>query len=150
MTNGCSAVVTTVTAMPICRISPAFVVGVFDGIRLTIGTAFLFAPDRLGGGPEGQPGKLMTRSFAVRELVPGIGGLLAAVNAEASPSAVRTWASLGALTDAGDLVAAVAGASRGESGSRASAFVAATGFAAELWASQSGSARPEGSTRAFQ
>jgi hypothetical protein len=134
--------------MPTRRISPPFVVGVFGGIRLAIGTAFLFAPGRLGGRQDGRPGNLMTRSFAVRELVLGVGGLLAAVNAEASPSAVRTWAGLGALTDAGDLVAAVAGASRGESGSGASAFVAATGFAAELWASQSGSARPEGASSA--
>lgn len=116
------------------RIGPTVVVAVFGGIRVAIGAAFALAPDRLDGRPAGSPGTLMTRSFAVREVVLGVGGLLAAATANANPSAVRTWAGLGTLSDGGDLAASVAGIRRGEPSSRLSALVAATGFATELWA----------------
>jgi hypothetical protein len=76
----------------------------------------------------------MTRSFAVREMVLGVGGLLAVFGAAMSPSGVRVWAGLGALTDAGDLAAALAGVRRREPSARVSALVAATGLGAELWA----------------
>jgi hypothetical protein len=76
----------------------------------------------------------MTRSFAVRELVLGVGGLLAVRRADSSPSALRTWAGLGALTDAGDLVASLAGVEKQGPSTRVAAGVAAAGLAAELWA----------------
>ena len=46
-----------------------------------------------------------TLSFAVPEVVLGVGGLLAVKGADTSPAVVRAWAGLGALTDAGDLAA---------------------------------------------
>src|SRR5205807_383810 len=99
-----------------------------------IGVAFAFAPERLRGTDGMGSATLMTRSFAVREAALGVGGLLAAGGADTSPSAVRTWAGLGVLTDAGDLVASVAGVRRGDSSARIPAFVAAAGLVAELWA----------------
>jgi hypothetical protein len=76
----------------------------------------------------------MTRSFAVREAVLGVGGLLAGANADASSSAIRTWAGLGALTGGGDLATALAAVRRGDRSARVPAVVAAAGLAAELWA----------------
>jgi hypothetical protein len=76
----------------------------------------------------------MTRSFAVREAVLGVGGLLAVSRADASLSPVRTWAGLGAMTDAGDLAAAVTAVRRGDASARVPALVAATGLVTELWA----------------
>jgi hypothetical protein len=119
------------------RMSPVFVVGAFGGTRIAIGIAFALVPDRLTGPLDGPPSTLMTRSFAVRELVLGVGGVFAAANADAWPSAVRMWAALGALTDAADLAAAVVDARRGDPSVRASALVAATGFVAEFWAFRS-------------
>jgi hypothetical protein len=116
------------------NLSSRLVVGAFAAVRLTIGVAFAVAPDLLNGPSDGARGDtLMTRSFAVREAVLGVGGLLAATRADVSPSAVHTWAGLGALTDAGDLVASLAGARRGAS-ARVPALVAAGGLLAELWA----------------
>ena len=114
--------------------SSRLVVGAFAAVRVGIGIAFAVAPDQLNGLPDGT-GKdtLMTRSFAVRELVLGVGGLLAATRADVSPSAIRTWAGLGALTDAGDLAASLAGLGR-ERTAGAPALVAAGGLVAELWA----------------
>src|ERR1700730_6450583 len=101
-------------------------------MRVAIGVAFAVAPDRLSGPSDGPRGDtLMTRSFAVREVVLGVGGLLAATKADASPSAVRIWACLAALTDAGDLAASLAGVRRGPS-ARVPALVAAAGLLAEL------------------
>ena len=78
-------------------------------MRIAIGVASAMAPDRLGIESVRAPGgALMTRSFAVREVVIGAGGLLAAANPNAPPSNIRTWAGLGALTDIGDLAAAAA------------------------------------------
>jgi len=75
----------------------------------------------------------MTRSFAVREVTLGVGGLLAAKRADLTPSVARTWAGLGALTDAGDLAASLAGGRRDRSGTLP-AVVAVCGLVAELWA----------------
>src|SRR4051812_46503612 len=87
------------------------IVGAFGAMRMAIGVAFAVAPARLGGRSDSTPNDtLMTRSFAIREAVLGVGGLLAVSRADASWSAVRTWAGLGALTDAGDLAASVTAA----------------------------------------
>ena len=115
------------------KVSSRFVVGAFAGMRIAIGVAFAVAPNRLSGRSDGtRSDTLTTRSFAVREAVLGVGGLLAATRADISPSAVRMWAGLGALTDAGDLAASLAGA--GETSARVPALVAASGLLAELWA----------------
>ena len=90
-------------------VSAKSVVRVFAGIRVAIGVAFALAPDRLNGRSEGRASDtLMTQSFAVREMVLGIGGLVATTRADASSSAVRMWAGLGALTDGGDVATALA------------------------------------------
>jgi hypothetical protein len=76
----------------------------------------------------------MTRSFAVREIVLGFGGLLAAANTQRRPADLRLWAGLGALTDGGDFCAALAGSRRESSSTRLAALVAAAGFVCEAWA----------------
>jgi hypothetical protein len=110
------------------------VVRLFAGVRIGIGIAFALAPERLGRRPETGSGTLMIRSFAVRELVLGIGALLALAQGGASRSAVQMWAGLGALTDAGDLAAGLAGLRTGEPSAGVSALVAGSGLGAELWA----------------
>ena len=123
-------------------ISPKLIVGAFGATRVAIGVAFAIAPKRLGRGLNGTPtANLMTRSFAVREAVIGAGGLLAASRANASSSAVQTWAGLGALTDVGDLVASVIAARRGDSSARIPALVAAAGLTTELWALRTAASR---------
>ena len=115
-------------------VDPKLVVGAFAGMRVAIGVAFAVAPDQLSGRPDGtHSDTLMTRSFAVREMVLGVGGLLAVTRADLSPSAVRIWAGLGALADAGDLAVSLA-AVRREPPARVPALVAAAGLLAELWA----------------
>jgi hypothetical protein len=109
------------------------VVRTFAGIRLAIGIAFVVAPGRLNGGSRNSPDVLMTRSFAVREIALGVGGLLATTRPDVSPSAVRLWAGLGALTDAGDLAAAFAQMRRGERAA-APVLLAASGLLTEGWA----------------
>ena len=109
------------------------VVGVFAAARLAIGVAFTVAPRRLTAASAGDT-TLMTRSFAVRELVLGVGGLLAVARAERHPADVRVWAGLGALTDAGDLCASVAGIRGDGSPTAVPALVAATGLLCEWWA----------------
>jgi hypothetical protein len=116
------------------RVSSKLVVGVFAGLRTAIGAAFAVAPSRLAGSAQGERGTLLARSFAVREFVLGIGGLVAVAGEGASSDGVRMWAGLGALTDAGDLTAALLAARRREPSAGVSALVAATGLAAELWA----------------
>jgi len=104
-------------------------------MRVAIGVAFALAPDRLGGRTDSEPsGTLMTRSFAVREVVLGVGALLAVSEAETSSATIRRWAGLGVLTDGGDLAASLAGVRRREESARLSALVAAMGLVAELWA----------------
>jgi hypothetical protein len=117
------------------KVSPRLVVGIFAGTRVAIGVAFALAPDRLSTGSDGtRSDTLMTRSFAVREVVLGVGGLVAVARTDRRPSAVRSWAGLGALTDAGDLAASLAGGPRRNRAARIPALVAAMGLAAELWA----------------
>ncbi len=116
-------------------VSARGVVGAFAAARIAIGVAFL--------GPAGRPSgttaargsdTLMRRSFAVRELVLGVGGLLAVAGTERRPSNVRLWAGLGALTDGGDLCAALAGPREDGWSAHVPALVAAAGLACELWA----------------
>ena len=123
------------TFSALARINARHIVGAFGAMRVAIGVAFAFTPARFGGRSTGTPNDtLMTRSFAVREAVLGAGGLLAVSRADASLSAVRTWAGLGALTDAGDLAASVTAVRRGDTSARLPALVAATGLVTELWA----------------
>ena len=103
-------------------------------MRVAIGAAFALAPARLGGSNGTSAATVMTRSFSVREVVIGAGGLLAVSQANASSSAVQRWAGLGALTDAGDLAVSVIAVRRGDASARVPALVAAAGLAAELWA----------------
>jgi hypothetical protein len=117
------------------RVSPRFIVGVFAGLRVGIGVAFMIAPDRMRGSSETSSGDtLMTRSFAVREAVLGVGGLLAVAGRDDSLAALRTWAALGALTDIGDLGGSLAGAKESEQSVPVPALVATTGLLLELWA----------------
>jgi hypothetical protein len=110
------------------------VVRTFAGIRVAVGIAFAVAPRRLNAGSGRTSGDtLMTRSFAVREIALGVGGLIAAARPDASLSALRMWAGLGALTDGGDLAAALAEVRRGEPAAVA-AFLAAAGLLTEGWA----------------
>ncbi len=76
----------------------------------------------------------MTRSFAVRELVLGVGGLLAVARGDRGAADVRVWAGLGALTDAGDLGASLVGLRRDPSSTRVPALLALTGLLCEGWA----------------
>jgi hypothetical protein len=115
-------------------VSARNVVRSFAGIRLAIGIAFAVAPRRLNGGSRsGGSDTLMTRSFAVREISLGVGGLIATASGAAAPSSLRVWAGLGALTDAGDLAAALAEVRRGEPGVVPALFAAA-GLLTEGWA----------------
>jgi hypothetical protein len=74
------------------------IVGTLAGMRIAIRVAFVVARDRLNRVSDDT---LMTRSFAVREVVLGVGGLLAAARADITPSAIRTWAGLGAALELG-------------------------------------------------
>ena len=115
------------------------IVGVLGAARVAIGLAFAAAPGRLGGGSDATDADtLMTRSFAVREVVLGVGGLLAVAGADRCPSDVRLWAGLGALTDGGDLWASWLSFRRAPSSTRVPAVVAAAGPACELWAFRAG------------
>jgi peptidoglycan/LPS O-acetylase OafA/YrhL len=111
------------------------VVGAFAVARVVIGVAFAFAPSRVSGGPaSADDAILMTRSFAVREVALGVGGLLALAQADRRPSDVRLWAALGAFTDGGDLCAALASTRSEASSARVPALVATAGLLCELWA----------------
>jgi hypothetical protein len=116
------------------RVSSKTIVRLFAGVRIGIGVAFALAPEKLGRRQGTSSGTLIVRSFAVRELVLGIGALLALAESGATPSAVRTWAGLGAMTDAGDFAAGLAGIRRREPSAGVSAVVAASGLGAEFWA----------------
>ncbi len=110
------------------------VVGVFAAARVAIGVAFAIAPRHAGRSPASNGDTLMTRSFAVREAVLGVGGLIAVARAAIRPSDLRWWAGLGALTDGGDLWASLADLKQEQSSARVPALVAAAGLACELWA----------------
>ena len=116
------------------RPSARTVVGAFAATRVAIGVVFAVAPHRMTKQPARPDATLMTRSFAVREAVLGVGGLLAAAAARRHPSGVRLWAGLGALSDGGDLWAALAGLPDAGAPAGVPALVAALGLAAELWA----------------
>jgi hypothetical protein len=120
------------------------VVGAFATARVAIGVAFAIAPAR----PTGEPAAtdhdtLMTRSFAVREVVLGVGGMLAVATADSRPSSVRLWAGLGALTDSGDLWASLARARRTAPSTYLPALIAATGLVCELWAFRAAAAQSD-------
>jgi hypothetical protein len=110
------------------------VVGAFAATRVAIGVAFAIAPRLTSGSAASSGDTLMTRSFAVREVVLGVGGLLAVARADSRASDIRLWAGLGALTDGGDLCASLAGLRRQPSSARVPALVAAAGLVCELWA----------------
>jgi hypothetical protein len=130
-------------------LSPRLVVGALAGTRVAIGVAFALAPRQLGARPGKSPDVLMTRSFAVREVILGIGGLAAVTRGQPRPSAVRMWAGLGALTDAGDLAASFADAPRRNRSARVPALLATLGLLAEGWAFAASSTRgTEGPTEA--
>jgi len=119
----------------VVKVSPRSVVGAFALTRLAIGIAFAATPRRLASaGASADADTLMTRSFAVREIVLGFGGLLAAANTQRRPTDLRLWAGLGALTDGGDFCTALAGSRRESSSTRLAALVAAAGFVCEAWA----------------
>ena len=120
---------------PMRRVSPGFVVGMFAVLRVVIGAVFMIAPDRVTGPSERSPGAtLMTRSFAVREVVLGLGGLVAVAGRGDSLPAIRMWAGLGALTDIGDLVASLTESKKRRASALVPALVAAAGLVGELWA----------------
>jgi hypothetical protein len=121
------------------------VVGAFAVTRVAIGLAFALAPERLARGSRAAvPDTMMTRSFAVRELVLGVGGLWSVLGAGGGPSEVRVWAGLGALTDAGDVCAAWPGVRADDGSARIPALVAAGGLLCELWAFRAATSDPRG------
>ncbi|HEY6316937.1 MAG TPA: hypothetical protein VI462_03495 [Acidimicrobiia bacterium] len=111
------------------KVTPRSVVAALGICRVGIGLAFLLAPRRLNADAgEAGGSTLMVRSFAVREAVLGIGGLLVAMRAENQPTDVQFWAGLGALVDTGDLGTAVV------SKQAIPSLMATVGLAAESWA----------------
>jgi hypothetical protein len=96
----------------------------FGALRIGLGVAFLVAPRRLSRGDD----VLMTRSFAVRELALGIGGVTGAT------SAPSVWAGLGTLVDGGDAVSAASAVRRKVPLARWALLSAIGGLAAEAWA----------------
>lgn len=98
------------------------VVRLLGASRLAIGAGFGIAPRRLAG-PDTDV--FMTQSFAIREAVLGVGGLM---DGRRRPA---TWAALGTLVDAGDVAAAVLALRRREPAAPAAALVAAIGLLAE-------------------
>jgi hypothetical protein len=115
------------------KLTPRQVVGAFGLTRVAIGIAFATMPRRLTSTGS-TADALMTRTFAVREVVLGVGGLLAATNSTSRPTDLRLWAGLGALTDGGDFCLALAGSRDDSSSTRLAALVAAAGLVCEAWA----------------
>lgn len=101
------------------------VVRAFAVMRIGIGAGMLLAPKALGRNDE----VLMTRSFAVRELVIGVGGLRSV-----GTDQERTWAGLGVLTDALDCVTASAAVRQRLPYSGATLAMAAAALVAEAYA----------------
>ncbi|MDX6373027.1 MAG: hypothetical protein QOD98_2015 [Nocardioidaceae bacterium] len=108
------------------------VVTAFGLMRVGIGAAMFVAPRALGRNDE----VLMTRSFAVRELVIGVGGLRGARTDQA-----QTWATLGVLTDAMDCLAATIAVRKGVPFAGATLAMAAAGLAFEAYAAASSTGR---------
>ena len=96
----------------------------FGAVRVGLGVAFAIAPRRLSRGED----VLMTRSFAVREIALGLGGLLAGSHQ------IRDWARAGALVDIGDIVASAAAVRRRTPMAVPSLLTAAVGFSLEVYA----------------
>ena len=94
----------------------------FGAVRLGLGVAFAVAPKRLSRGED----VLMTRSFAVREAVLGVGAL------RARPQDVRGWARTGALVDLGDVIAAAVAVRRRTPMAVPSLLLAALALGVEL------------------
>ncbi len=109
-------------------------VGAFAVTRGVIGVAFAIAPQLNRGWGASKGDTLMTRSFAVREVVLGVGGLWAVARADRRASDIRLWAGLGALTDGGDVCASLASIRRDASAARVPALVGAAGLVCEWWA----------------
>jgi hypothetical protein len=111
------------------------IVAALAAMRVAIGAAFALAPHRLDKRKvRSRADTLMTRSFAVREMTLGVGGLIGTMGAGTSPSTVRMWAGLGALTDSGDLAASLVGLSKDEPSAWVPALIATAGLVAEGWA----------------
>lgn len=98
----------------------------FGALRVGIGLAFAVAPKRLSRGED----VLMTRSFAVREVALGLGGL------RAGPHEIRDWALAGALVDIGDLAASAVAVRRRTPMAVASLLTAIVGFGLEIYAAR--------------
>ena len=100
----------------------------FGVLRVGLGAAFLIAPRRMSRGED----VLMTRSFAVRELVLGLAALRRA------SQDTGEWARLGALVDRGDAGAAAIALRSGVPMAAPSLLAALAGLAAETWAATVG------------
>jgi hypothetical protein len=106
------------------NLAPRQAVTAFGALRIGLGVAFLAAPRRLSRGED----VLMSRGFAVRELVLGIGAVMGGARGASD------WARLGALVDLGD-AASAAIAVRHRVPMAAPALLAALGgLAVETWA----------------
>lgn len=117
-------------------LSTQVIVGTIGAARLVIGVAFAIAPQRLAAPEVGasHQATLMTRSFAIREAVLGIGGLAAATGPWSSPSSVRTFAVLGLMTDSGDVAAALTNKINGDDRATGPLALAALAVAAGVTA----------------
>lgn len=122
-----SDTVTDMATFPSAR----FIIGTIGACRIGIGVAFAVAPNALSRPPDGpsNAAALMTRSFAIREVVIGLGGLLSVKGPMASPQALRQWAALGLLTDSGDLAAALVSRQNGNEQTTAPIALAAAATA---------------------
>ncbi len=105
-------------------VSTRGVVTGFGALRIGFGVALLLAPRRLSRGED----VLMTRSFAVRDLVLGVGGVTDAARA------ASVWARLGVLVDAGDAASAAIAVRRKVPLATWALLAAVGGLAAETWA----------------
>ena len=106
------------------------VIGAFALIRIAIGSAAMASPNRFSDRADRPNHLLMIRSFAGREMALGVGGCLA-LRGSAPVSTLSMWAGLGAMTDAADLIAAIANLRRGDRSARAAALLAAIGLVSE-------------------
>ena len=106
------------------NLAPRQAVTAFGALRIGLGVAFLAAPRRLSRGED----VLMTRGFAVRELVLGIGGVTGGARGASE------WARLGALVDLGDAASAAIAVRRQVPRAALALLAALGGLAAETWA----------------
>jgi hypothetical protein len=106
------------------NLAPRQAITALGALRIGLGVAFLAAPRRLSRGED----VLMTRGFAVRELVLGIGGVMGAARGASE------WARLGALVDLGDAASAAIAVRRRVPMAALGLLAALGGLAAETWA----------------